>query len=416
MKDKKEKALTGPENEQATDRGRQLKRWVLTINNPFWDTEKDVEADIGETVLPGYYDTEIIGSEACRDCFVFKRVHAAVKDGEGNYSQAVVERPYFKDMDSVRTYIEGLEHFKYAVYQLEQGENGGDGHPGTPHIQAGVIFETGKRFYTMKKYFPTAHIEPAKGTNAEVREYCTKPEGRISGPVEIGRFCEMRSRNDIEEFLELVKSGVSNITIKKLFPVLYAQYGPEKIERFRQDELKEEFGSRYRTVKVTYIYGKARLGKTTYIYDNYPMKDICRVNEYYKGPFEEYNFQKILVLDEFTGKLDITFLNNLLDKFPVQLPARFANRTACFEQVFIVSNLPLAELYKEQQASMPEVYNAFIQRINDIILFTGFNEWRYEQKDFKRVITGPVPPPAQVKLKLADLKPLSAAEQEELGF
>ena len=88
-------------------------------------------------------------------------------------------------------------------------------------------------------------------------------------------------------------------------------------------------------------------------------------------------------------------MNNLLDKFPVQLPARFSNRTACFEQVFIISNLPLDRLYKDEQNTAREVYNAFIARIQNIIQFTALGVWHYEKKDGKRV-----PPPKQAKLNL----------------
>ena len=271
-------------NPEAPSRSTQLKRWVLTINNPFWDDKKDTEVDMTANTLPvlaDYYDLESVKNESARGLFVFKHIKISVKDKETKEEkEAVILRPYFRNYESVKSYIENLEHFKYAVFQLEQGENE------TPHIQAGIIFEAGKRFYTMKKYFPTAHIESAKGTNAEVRAYCTKEDGRLAEPVEIGKFSEMRSRNDIEDFLELVKMGVSNATIKKLFPVLYTQFGPEKIERFRQDELKEEYGKTTRDITVTFIYGPARLGKTSYIYDMYSMEEVCRVNNYAKGTFE----------------------------------------------------------------------------------------------------------------------------------
>jgi hypothetical protein len=233
----------------------------------------------------------------------------------------------------------------------------------------------------------------------ENRDYCTKRDTRISEPVEIGEFSEMRSRNDIVQFFEMLKLGASNILLKNTFPVLYSQYKPDAIEKFRQDELKEEYGQRFRDIKVTFIYGNARLGKTTYVYGLYPMKDICRVNNYYKGTFESYVNQRVLVLDEFTGRIDLPFMNNLLDKFPVDLPARFANRTACFDEVYIVSNLELHQLYKEEQATAPEIYNAFVRRIHNIIRFTALGVWRYELKDGKTV-----QPPKQVKI--ADLQPV----------
>lgn len=219
-------------------------------------------------------------------------------------------------------------------------------------------------------------------------------------------------KSNTVKFFERLYSGAANMELQKEFPTLYAQYGVDKIEKFRQDKLREEYGKNYRAVKVTYIYGAPRIGKTSYVYDSYPIDDICRIDNYIRGTFEGYNHQKILVLDEFTGNIDLPFLNNLLDKFPVQLPARFANRTACFTEVFIISNLPLDRLYKEQQAAVPEVYKAFTERIKNIIRFTALGVWNYELKDGV-----PVPPPKPPKqLKLSELTPLSKEEADELPF
>ena len=223
------------------------------------------------------------------------------------------------------------------------------------------------------------------------------PDERISTIENLDAPEQDKKKSNTEKFFERLHSGAANMELQKEFPTLYAQYGVDKIEKFRQDKLKDIHGKNFRSVTVTYIYGAPRLGKTYYVYDNYPVDDICRVDNYIRGTFEGYDHQKILMLDEFTGNMDLPFLNNILDKLPVQLPARFANRTACFEQVFIVSNLPLDRIYKEQQAAIPEVYKAFTERIKNIIKFTAFRVWHYELKDGV-----PVPPPQPPKqLKLA---------------
>jgi len=359
------------------------KRWILTINNPVFADSGYTEADITNTdieVLETHYDLSVLQEPENADFFEYKYIKHE-KDGKA----AIIKRPFFKDLDCVEKYFKTLKEYgnlKYGIYQYEKGESG------TPHIQAFIIYKNSKRFKNVKQDFPTAHIITPNGSNIENRDYCTKKDGRLAEPVEIGEFAEMRSRNDIVEFLELVKLGASNVMLKNLFPTLYAQYKPDAIEKFRQDELKEQYGQKFRDIQVTFIYGNTRLGKTTYVYDKYPLKDICRVNNYERGTFEDYQNQKILVLDEFTGKIDIAFMNNLLDKFPVNLPARFANRTACFDEVYIISNLPLDSLYTFERASTPEVHNAFKARIKNIIHFTALGVWHYERKDGKPVKVG----------------------------
>ena len=357
---------------------KQSRRWFFTINNPFW-TDDMQEVDISKTDLPivqDHYCYEIVKSDANKGLFVFKHIEIT-NDNE----QVIIERPYFKDYDSVRQYIENLEHRKWSVFQLEKGESG------TPHIQGGITFTIGKRFKTIQSYFPTAMIDRARGTNTDIKIYCTKLEGRVMDPVEIGKFVEMRDRTDYDGFFARLDEGATNAELKSEYLNLFVQFGVEKVERFRQDIFKDKYGNEYRDIKVTYIYGGTRLGKTTYVLNKYPLRDICRVNNYKVGTFEGYINQKVLVLDEFTGKLDITFVNNLLDRLPLDLPARFTNRIACFNEVYLISNLPLSELYKDEQKETPEVYRAFTERIHDIIKFTGKGKWQYEQQNGMTVVT-----------------------------
>lgn len=43
-----------------------------------------------------------------------------------------------------------------------------------PHWQCFIYFYTNRRFSALKKLFPTAHIEPARGTCEEAADYCKK--------------------------------------------------------------------------------------------------------------------------------------------------------------------------------------------------------------------------------------------------
>ena len=207
------------------------------------------------------------------------------------------------------------------------------------------------------------------------------------------------------EITQMIEDGCTLDEIRQRFKTQYLMF-ENRIKGYYQAVLSSKYMREFRTVKTTYIYGAARLGKTSLIYDLFPIENICRVNNYAKGTFENYQSQPILMLDEFTGAIDITFMNNILDKFPVDLPARFANRTACFNEVFVISNLSLNQLYKLEQSNAPEVFDAFKQRFKNIIRFTAFREWHYELKDGE-----PIPPPKQLQPKqlavsFANLKPI----------
>jgi len=209
------------------------------------------------------------------------------------------------------------------------------------------------------------------------------PSDRISTIDDFDNADDKKQTNT-EKFFNRLYENATNMELQKEFPTLYAQYGVDKIEKFRQDYVKEKYGNDDRDVKVTYVYGETRLGKTTFVRDRHDKKDICRVTNYKTGTFESYNAHKVLVLDEFTGKLDIDFINNLLDRLPLELPARYSNRTACFTDIYIISNLPMSELYKDAPT---EVRKAFVSRFHNIIKFTAFCKYHYELENKMRVLS-----------------------------
>jgi len=77
-----------------------------------------------------------------------------------NYNQADVDAVMGADCD-------------YVICGIEKGED-----KETPHLQGYMYWTMQKAFSTIKKLLGRAHIEKAKGTGAENREYCTK-EGDI---------------------------------------------------------------------------------------------------------------------------------------------------------------------------------------------------------------------------------------------
>lgn len=77
-----------------------------------------------------------------------------------------INNPVYEDK---RTYFNTLtlECHKY-IFALETGKSG------TPHIQGYVSFKNAKSFSAMKKKYPTAHIEAAKGDEKSNFKYCSK--------------------------------------------------------------------------------------------------------------------------------------------------------------------------------------------------------------------------------------------------
>ncbi len=58
---------------------------------------------------------------------------------------------------------------------------------------------------------------------------------------------------------------------------------------------------------------------------------------------------------------------NYLDIYPLTLPARYTDRTACYTKVYLTSNVPLDEQYRDIQRYQWETWKAFLRRITNTI-------------------------------------------------
>lgn len=108
----------------------------------------------------------------------------------------------------------------YAVFQLEQGENG------TNHFQGYAEFSKKLRLASLKKLLPGAHWEKRRGTRPEAREYCMKDdETRLELPMEIGEW--IPGDNSPNKFLairDMAREGASELQIADTYPEEYIRY------------------------------------------------------------------------------------------------------------------------------------------------------------------------------------------------
>lgn len=260
------------------------------------------------------------------------------------------------DQDYVET---SLAKYTY-VGQLEKGEDSG-----YLHWQIYIENPNPIAFTTLQKKFPKGHFEVRKGTKEDAYFYVIKDETsqgvRISnGTIDLKD--RRGQRTDIEEIRSLIlEEGLTpeEVLLQSSKGGHHLQY----MEALYQASLKQNFGSAVRPLKVHYIYGAPGVGKTRLVYDTFGFEDIYRVNDYRNG-FDGYRSQDVLVLDEFYSQIKFPLLLQLLDIYPVRLPARYHDRQACYTKVFILSNVPLSAQYAEEQGRNPAGWQALLRRIH----------------------------------------------------
>lgn len=259
------------------------------------------------------------------------------------------------DRDEVET---ALEPYKY-VGQLERGEGG------FVHWQVLIENETPIRFATLKRKLPTAHIEPRRGSVAEAVAYCTKEDSRVDGeaPLEHGAI-PVRDEKGQRSDLDRIRSAILDEG-RSVDEVILTMPEAARVTRYVSElaAARDRAAVRgvERDVEVTYLYGDPGVGKTRWLYDHYD--NVARLTDYRN--FDSYNGETVLALDEYGGQIDLRLLNAVLDRYPINLPARYYDRPARYENVVIISNQPPWALYDWEQ---PVVRRAFARRLHRVLM------------------------------------------------
>lgn len=267
----------------------------------------------------------------------------------------------------IKTTLSGFVGLQYWCMCDEIGEQG------TPHTHLYLYSPNAILFSTLQQRFMGAHIEMAKGSHIDNRNYIRK-EGRWltdskhetnlpetfeesgSLPAERGKRETISS-----EILELIQSGATNAEILLQYPS--AMNRLQHIEATRQALLEERFRNQWRDLDVTYLWGKTGVGKTRSVMEQYGYANVYHVTNY-EHPFDDYKGQDVILFDEFRSSLPIADMLKYLDGYPLMLPCRYSNKAACFTKVFLASNIPLSAQYPNVQIAEPETYRAFCRRIN----------------------------------------------------
>lgn len=269
---------------------------------------------------------------------------------------------------------------------------------GTYHTHVYLVAETSAiAFSRIKSLFPTAHIESAYSTSTQCRDYVKK-----SGQWENSEKAETSVKNTFEEWgdmpyenqgqrndwknaQQMIEDGNTILSIVQSSPHMMKYMNTLKY--YQQEFIYEYYKDIFRHVDVTYIYGTTGVGKTKYVAQTHGYSNICNISTYTDKPFDEYTIQPILLFDEFASQISIQLMNIYLDGHPVKLPARYHNKSACYTKVYIISNIRLEDQYKYIQNNQSEVWDAFLRRINNVMIFTGNDEYKiYETKEYMEMV------------------------------
>lgn len=208
------------------------------------------------------------------------------------------------------------------------------------------------RFSALKKVYPKAHLEPTKGTKEQAEDYIHKRgkfEEKGEQVVYIEQHGEIKGaqgqRKDLENIADLIETGK---TPNEILDMNFAYRKYEKMIRDGYYRKRYKETPIQRELKSYWHLGESGTGKT-YTFVNLVKKhgadNVYMVNDY-NNPFDKYNGEPVIFLDEFRGQMQFfKMLNTILSEYRVQVPCRYANVYALWSEVHITSVLPPELVY-----------------------------------------------------------------------
>ncbi len=267
-------------------------------------------------------------------------------------------------------------NFKTLVYIAMADEQGS-----CYHTHVFVVFASRVRFSMVKRYFKEAHIEKCKGSVSDNVNYIkkagkwesdeSKQEKKIEGTFEEYGAQPPDSkgkRSDMSELYQMIMDNMTDAEILAQNQDYILQI--DKINRVRTTILTEKYKETVRLdLEVVYISGATGTGKTRGVLEKNGYSNVFRVTDY-AHPFDGYNCQSVIAFEEFRSSMKISEMLMYCDIFPLELPARFSNKYACYNTVYIISNWSLEKQYIEVQRGDKESWEAFLRRIHKVIVYS----------------------------------------------
>lgn len=266
-------------------------------------------------------------------------------------------------------------NFKTIIYFCMADEQGS-----LFHTHVFLMFASRVRFSMVKRYFPEAHIEKCRGSVSDNVNYIkksgkweldeTKQEKKIEGTFEEFGTQPPDSkgkRSDMSELYQMVLDNMTNAEILAINQDYILQI--DKLDKIRITVLTERYKETVRLdLEVTYISGATGTGKTRGVMESNGYANVYRVTDYLH-PFDGYCCQPVICFDEFRSSLKLKEMLLYCDIYPIELPSQYANKFACYNKVYILSNWPLEKQYSEIQREDGESWRAFLRRIHKVVLY-----------------------------------------------
>lgn len=261
----------------------------------------------------------------------------------------------YTDDDKAR-YQRLCEETEYSVASLEEGEDNG-----TPHIQGYVYFKNQRHFTSLKKKLPRAHLQVARGSGQENRNYILH-EGphklkacKFEPFLETGDMPQQGKRTEFDTIREAVAAGQR---IKDIIPVCSSYQG------LRTAELLFKFNEQERdwVPEVRWYYGGPGVGKSRSAREWLGEDIYCTLDNL--RWWDGYDAHEGVLIDDFRKTwCSFEFLLRLLDRYPLRVETKGGTRQFLAKKIAITTTMSPQEIYEDTDENLGQL----TRRISEII-------------------------------------------------
>lgn len=239
---------------------------------------------------------------------------------------------------------------------------------GTKHLQGCVLLAKQVSFGALIKApypFAKSHILRMRGTPKQASDYCKK-DGNFfecgTCPNTGNAKSTKGARHDILTVVQKIKDGATDKMLLEEHPIETFKF--LRNIRSVQALIKPK---RSQPLEVALLYGPPGAGKTHAIYEFDP--DIFRMPVSKDFWMDNYQQERGVLIDDFNGEVKLTFLLQVLDKYPIQIPIKGGFVWWCPEKIFVTCNTHPCNWY--DYATRQDSYAALARRFTKVLKFSA---------------------------------------------
>ncbi len=233
-----------------------------------------------------------------------------------------------EDEERLRALPDSHPRVSFIQWGRETGESG------TPHLQGYLELDRRLRLRQLRVgelLGPRVHCERRRGTAQEAKTYTEKDgdfEAHGSASVD-----QSGKRNDLGKIQEQIEAGSSELEIAQEY---FSQWCYHRKSFAKYAQLIQTNGLRT-DLKIYVLWGESGVGKTRYVFGKYP--DVFSVPDPDLRWFDGYTGQETVLIDEYRGTADDSFLLKLFDIYPLQVAVKGSFVNWRPKRIFVTSNM-----------------------------------------------------------------------------